>query len=89
MNDIQGNEDNVLTFIRKLEEETNLNVESAKAVQRQLESQLESTLKQLELIEKQKDDAEQKLIISKDKNVRINRRSDRLFIFSRTSSILI
>lgn len=66
---IQGNDNDVLSFIKRLEEETNLSVESSKAVQKQLESQLESITKQLELVEKLKNDAERELCAVRDKNV--------------------
>lgn len=67
---MQGNDNDLLSFIKRLEEETNLSVESAKAVQRQLESQLESALKQLQLMEKQKSEVERDLATLRDQNVR-------------------
>ncbi|XP_065213055.1 myosin-2 heavy chain, non muscle-like [Planococcus citri] len=71
VNDIQESDNDVLSFVKRLEEETRLSVESARAVQRQLESQLESTLKQLELTEKQKNDFERELLIMKDTNASV------------------
>lgn len=63
----------LLADCRKLEVETNLSVHSSKVLQKQLEVQLESTMKQLRLMEQETSKAKSELLSLRDENLKFQR----------------
>lgn len=64
----------MLIFFRKMEEKTNLSVEVSRGLQKQLEIQLESTSKQLRLMEEETRNLKHELLHLNDANTKLQKK---------------